>query len=60
MAHATNGIDVLQAVAGKPIRFKINKRPSSNDGLVGIIHQAQATRITDLKTSDGSGSGTSM
>ena len=36
MAHATNGIDVLQAVAGKPVRFKINKRPSSNDAWVGI------------------------
>ena len=38
--HATVGrqesIEILEAVAGKPIRFKINNRPSSNDAWVGI------------------------
>ena len=29
-------IEILEAVAGKPIRFKINNRPSSNDAWVGI------------------------
>ena len=29
-------IEILEAVAGKPVRFKINNRPSSNDAWVGI------------------------
>ena len=29
-------IEILEAVAGKPIRFRINNRPSSNDAWVGI------------------------
>lgn len=33
---STNGIDILEAVAGKPVRFRINNRPSSNDAWVGI------------------------
>ena len=32
----TNGIEILEAVAGKPVRFRINNRPSSNDAWVGI------------------------
>ena len=34
--QATNGIEILEAVVGKPVRFKINNRPSSNDAWVGI------------------------
>ena len=33
---ATNGIEILEAVVGKPIRFRISNRPSSNDAWVGI------------------------
>ena len=33
---STNGIDILEAVAGKPVRFRITNRPSSNDAWVGI------------------------
>jgi len=33
---STNGIDILEAVAGKPVRFRITNRPSSNDSWVGI------------------------
>jgi len=29
-------IEILEAVTGKPVRFKINNRPSSNDAWVGI------------------------
>ena len=29
-------IEILEAVVGKPVRFKINNRPSSNDAWVGI------------------------
>ena len=29
-------IEILEAVAGRPVRFKINNRPSSNDAWVGI------------------------
>ena len=29
-------IEILEAVAGKPVRFKIKNRPSSNDAWVGI------------------------
>ena len=29
-------IEILEAVAGKPVRFKISNRPSSNDAWVGI------------------------
>ncbi len=29
-------IEILEAVAGKPVRFRINNRPSSNDAWVGI------------------------
>ena len=32
----TNGIEILEAVVGKPVRFRINNRPSSNDAWVGI------------------------
>ena len=34
--QATNGIEILEAVVGKTVRFKINNRPSSNDAWVGI------------------------
>ena len=33
---STNGIEILEALAGKPVRFRINNRPSSNDAWVGI------------------------
>ena len=32
-------IEILETVAGKPVRFKINNRPSSNDAWVGIYPQ---------------------
>jgi len=32
-------IEILEAVAGKPVRFKINNRPSGNDAWVGIYPQ---------------------
>ena len=35
-AHAPESIEILEAVPGKPVRFKINNRPSSNDAWVGI------------------------
>ena len=35
-ASGQESIEILEAVAGKPVRFKINKRPSSNDAWVGI------------------------
>ena len=31
-----SGIEILEAVLGKPVRFRINNRPSSNDAWVGI------------------------
>ena len=31
-----DSIEIFEAVAGKPVRFKINNRPSSNDAWVGI------------------------
>ena len=34
--QATNGIEILEAVVGKPVRFRISNRPSSNDAWVGI------------------------
>ena len=34
--QATNGIEILEAVVGKPVRFRINNRPSNNDAWVGI------------------------
>ena len=34
--QSTNGIEILEAVPDKPIRFKINNPPSSNDAWVGI------------------------
>ena len=52
-------IEILEAVAGKPVRFKINNRPSSNDAWVGIYppnasdrdHGAQNNRWKWLRTS---------
>ena len=35
-ASGHDSIEILEAVAGKPVRFKINNRPSSNDAWVGI------------------------
>ena len=35
-ASRQESIEILEAVAGKPVRFKINNRPSSNDAWVGI------------------------
>ena len=34
--YTGESIEILEAVAGKPVRFKINNRPSSNDAWVGI------------------------
>jgi hypothetical protein len=34
--QATNGIEILEAVVGNSVRFRINNRPSSNDAWVGI------------------------
>ena len=31
-----SGIDILEAVPGKPVRFRINNSPSNNDAWVGI------------------------
>ena len=33
---AEESIEILEAVGGKPVRFRINNRPSSNDAWVGI------------------------
>ena len=35
-ARQQESIEILEAVTGKPVRFKINNRPSSNDAWVGI------------------------
>ena len=35
-AERKESIEILEAVAGKPVRFKINNRPSSSDAWVGI------------------------
>ena len=35
-AKQQKSIEILEAVVGKPVRFKINNRPSSNDAWVGI------------------------
>ena len=40
--QATNGIEILEAVVGKPVRFRINNPPSSNDAWVGIYHQSSS------------------
>jgi len=53
-------IEILEAVTGKPVRFKINNRPSSNDAWVGIYpphasdqdHGAQNTRWKWLRDID--------
>ena len=33
---SSNGIEILEAVVGKPVRFRINNPPRSNDAWVGI------------------------
>ena len=53
-------IEILETVAGKPVRFKINNRPSSNDAWVGIYPKMRATKITERKTNDGNGFAISM
>ena len=40
--QATNGIEILEAVVGKPVRFKINNGPSGNDAWFGLFPE-QAT-----------------
>ena len=35
-------IEILEAVPGKPVRFKINNPPSSNDAWVGIYHPSSS------------------
>ena len=58
-------IEILEAVAGKPVRFKINNRPSGNDAWVGIYpihardqdHGAQNARwkwIRDIDVNNAS------
>ena len=51
-----DSIEIFEAVAGKPVRFKINNRPSSNDAWVGIypIH-VTTTKTMERKTFDGNG-----
>jgi len=41
-SQATNGIEILEAVVGKPVRFRINNPPSSNDAWVGIYHPSSS------------------
>ena len=36
VSSSVEPIEILEAVKGKPVRFKINNRPSSNDAWVGI------------------------
>ena len=67
--HAPAGrqesIEILEAVAGKPVLFKINNRPSSNDAWVGIYplhandqdHGAQNSRwkwLRDINVNNAS------
>ena len=40
--QVTNGIEILEAVVGKPVRFKINNGPSGNDAWFGLYPE-QAT-----------------
>jgi len=35
-------IEILEAVPGKPVRFKINNPPTSNDAWVGIYHPSSS------------------
>jgi len=59
-AKQQESIEILEAVAGKPVRFKINNRPSSNDAWVGIYsphvrdqdHGAQNVRWKWLRDID--------
>ena len=37
---ANMGIDILEAVAGEPVRFRINDAPTSNDAWVGIYPES--------------------
>ncbi|MDP6856384.1 MAG: hypothetical protein QGH13_02495 [Candidatus Thalassarchaeaceae archaeon] len=36
ITYSGSSIEILEAVPGKPVRFRINNRPSSNDAWVGI------------------------
>ena len=42
VTHAPEPIEILEAVPGKPVRFKINNPPSSNDAWVGIYHPSSS------------------
>ena len=53
-------IEILETVAGKPVRFKINNRPSSNDAWSASTPKMRATKITERKTNDGNGFAISM
>ena len=53
-------IEILEAVAGKPIRFKINNRPSTTMLGSASTRRMQATRTMEWKTIDGNGFATSM
>ena len=41
-ARWQESIEILEAVPGKPVRFKINNPPSSNDAWVGIYHPSSS------------------
>ena len=64
-SSAVESIEILEAVKGKPVRFKINNRPSGNDAWVGIYpslaydhdHGAQNKRwkwLRDIDTNNAS------
>ena len=36
ISYSGSSIEILESVSGKPVRFRINNRPSSNDAWVGI------------------------
>ena len=58
-------IEILEAVTGKPVRFKIHNRPSSNDAWVGIykpnaadqdhgVHNGRWKWLRDIDTNNAS------
>ena len=51
-------IEILEAVPDKPVRFKINNRPNSNDAWVGIYPPNASDQDHGEEISDGNGFGT--
>ena len=51
--QATNGIEILEAVVGKPVRFRINNPPSSNMPGLEYITQVRVTRKLGSRSSNG-------